>query len=283
VRAAAVAAGLLALLAIVALASARSRPAASGGTEVLVVADIRDILLSVGVTLYLVAFGILVWAIWRFRSGGGDLPRPSGYISLLIFLMLCGALLWGVRNRTEPVQPDEQVFGPEVEGQPGPAQPPQAAPEPLPPAEFRWDIAAGTAVVIVGVAGGIVVLRRRREAQDLTQLSPYQAAAGELAAVLEGTLDDLRRETDPRRAVIAAYAQLERVLARHGLPRAPSEAPFEYLARMLDVLRVRADAALALTELFERARFSEHVIDAAMKDEAIDALAAVRDDLRAGT
>jgi hypothetical protein len=44
---------------------------------------------------------------------------------------------------------------------------------------------------------------------------------------------------------------------------------------------VRASAVLALTELFERARFSLHTIDETMKDEAIDALAAVRDDLRA--
>jgi hypothetical protein len=97
---------------------------------------------------------------------------------------------------------------------------------------------------------------------------------------VEGTLDDLRREADPRRAVIAAYAQMETALARHGLPRERSEAPFEYLARMLRELRVRAASALALTELFERARFSDHVIDAAMKNEAIDALVAVRDDLR---
>jgi hypothetical protein len=35
-----------------------------------------------------------------------------------------------------------------------------------------------------------------------------------------------------------------------------------------------------LTSLFERAKFSPHTIDAAMKDEAIDALEALRDDLR---
>jgi hypothetical protein len=38
---------------------------------------------------------------------------------------------------------------------------------------------------------------------------------------------------------------------------------------------------LALTELFERAKFSRHRIDAEMKEEAIGALVAVRDDLEA--
>jgi hypothetical protein len=35
-----------------------------------------------------------------------------------------------------------------------------------------------------------------------------------------------------------------------------------------------------LTELFERAKFSPHAIDAAMKEEAIDALESLRDELR---
>ena len=39
--------------------------------------------------------------------------------------------------------------------------------------------------------------------------------------VLDETLDDLRAEPDARRAIIAAYARLERVLAAHG-PAAPS-------------------------------------------------------------
>ena len=40
-------------------------------------------------------------------------------------------------------------------------------------------------------------------------------------------------------------------------------------------------AARALTDLFERAKFSQHVVGAEMKDEAIDALETVRDDLMA--
>ena len=57
-------------------------------------------------------------------------------------------------------------------------------------------------------------------------------------------IDDLRNEPDARRAVIAAYAGMERTLATHGLAAAPSETPFEYLARILrdlDVRRVRSD------------------------------------------
>ena len=59
-----------------------------------------------------------------------------------------------------------------------------------------------------------------------------------LADVLDETLDDLRAETDPRRAVIAAYARMERALAAYGLPRSPAEAPDEYLQRIFADLEV---------------------------------------------
>jgi hypothetical protein len=98
---------------------------------------------------------------------------------------------------------------------------------------------------------------------------------------VDESLDDLRAEPDPRRAVIAAYARLERVLAGHGLPRKPAEAPLEYLGRMLAELSVSDRAARALTDLFERAKFSQHAVGPEMKDEAIDALDTVRDDLLA--
>jgi hypothetical protein len=74
---------------------------------------------------------------------------------------------------------------------------------------------------------------------------------------------------------------MERVLGQHGEPRHPSEAPFEYLARVLLRLRVRPAAVRDLTELFERAKFSTHDIDQRMKERAITALISVRDDLQA--
>jgi Domain of unknown function (DUF4129) len=102
-----------------------------------------------------------------------------------------------------------------------------------------------------------------------------------LAEILDDTLDDLRAERDPRKAVIAAYSRMERSLASFGLPRRPFEAPVEYLSRVLEELRSGSPAARRLTHLFERAKFSQHAVDGAMKEEAIDAVATLRDELRA--
>jgi hypothetical protein len=104
-----------------------------------------------------------------------------------------------------------------------------------------------------------------------------------LAEILDDTLDDLRAEKDPRKAVIAAYSRMEKSLASFGLPRRPFEAPVEYLGRVLEELRSGSPAARRLTHLFERAKFSQHAIDAGMKDEAIEAVIALRDELRAET
>jgi hypothetical protein len=74
---------------------------------------------------------------------------------------------------------------------------------------------------------------------------------------------------------------MEHVLATHGLERLPADAPLEYLARVLRTLHVRESAVQSLTRLFEYAKFSTHDIDAEMKEEAIAALIAVREDLQA--
>jgi uncharacterized protein DUF4129 len=143
------------------------------------------------------------------------------------------------------------------------------------PAEFDWVVAAAIGGGIL-LTAFVVFVRRRREAEE-----DGDGVEEELATVVSDTIDDLRRETDPRRAVIAAYARMEHVLGRHGQPRHPSEAPFEYVGRVLLALSVRAAAVKDLTELFERAKFSTHEIDEPMKERAISALVSVRDDLQA--
>ncbi len=103
----------------------------------------------------------------------------------------------------------------------------------------------------------------------------------DLASSIGDAIDDLEAEPDARRAVIAAYARMESVLARHGLRRRASETPVEYLRRILLGLTARADAVVRLTDLFELAKFSRHDITASMKGEAIGALLEIRDDLQA--
>jgi hypothetical protein len=135
-----------------------------------------------------------------------------------------------------------------------------------------------TVVCILAAVAGmawLLAVRARRVKQ-----APDASVAEALAAVLDDTLDDLRAERDPRRAVIAAYARLERVLAAHGAPRRPSEAPDEYLRRVLVSLDLSREAVSRLTALFQTAKFSQHEVDTGMKEDAIEALVSARDELR---
>jgi hypothetical protein len=118
----------------------------------------------------------------------------------------------------------------------------------------------------------------RRERRGLLEAAELQQAFEEL---VEDTLADLYAETDARKAIIAAYARVERLFAMYGSPRYRSEAPVEYLERVLPELRASGAALRRLTALFEWAKFSAHDVDRRMRDEAIGALVEVRDELRA--
>jgi Domain of unknown function (DUF4129) len=144
--------------------------------------------------------------------------------------------------------------------------------------EFKWlpvFIATAAGLAVLGFIG---VRTLRRERRGLAETHALQLEFEEL---VEDTLADLYAEVDPRKAIIAAYARVERVFASYGLPREPSEAPVEYLDRALPELRASGAALQRLTSLFQWAKFSAHDVDPKMRDEAIGALLEVRDELRA--
>lgn len=136
-----------------------------------------------------------------------------------------------------------------------------------------WLALGALAVALVS----IVALRRKKAA------AAEGTVGEELAATIGDAIDDLEREPDARRAVIAAYARMEGVLGRHGIRRLVSETPLEYLTRVLTELTSRHEPVARLTRLFEVAKFSRREIDAGMKGEAIGALREIRDELVAPT
>lgn len=143
-------------------------------------------------------------------------------------------------------------------------------------AHLRWEEFAVVLAALVAIGSVAAARSRKRLVPQLRRTVPEV-----FAAALDDSIDDLRDEPDVRRAIVAAYARMEGSLAAAGLPRRQAEAPLEYLARVLVTLDVRKDAVVRLTDLFEWARFSHHEPEPSMRDEAIDALVAVRDELRA--
>ena len=132
-----------------------------------------------------------------------------------------------------------------------------------------WVAAASlSALLVLALLAGLVAARRRAPLDEPTPEDPVIEALTE-------SIDDLRREQDVRRAIIACYARMERALARAGASRRAYETPFEYLARVLE--HVAREPGRVLTDLFERAKFSTEPMGERDKEQAIAALEALRD------
>jgi Domain of unknown function (DUF4129) len=274
-------AAMLLLLIAVAIASTGSVPAGAGGARR--PADrIVDVLITLYLLLMLVGLGMWVYIFLVRKDAVADAlasrarrrPWVSTAILVIGFSLLAVFIRWlstdeGLRQRIAARLHRGHAASP-TSGELGASR----RYEP----EFSWGpVVLVVAIVLVAVVALYLSHRARRRMLDPLSASLLPA----LADVLDETLDDLRAEQDPRRAVIAAYARMERALGAYGLPRHPSEAPDEYLQRIFTDLDVSRLATSRLTALFSWAKFSGHDVAPEMKQEAIQALEAVREELRA--
>ena len=97
-----------------------------------------------------------------------------------------------------------------------------------------------------------------------------------LARAVDESLEDLRAEPDARRAIIRCYARFERAAAASGLAREPWQTPMEFMREALARLPAPRASVRVLTRLFELARFSDRPLGAGERDQALDALDAIR-------
>ncbi|HEX4747206.1 MAG TPA: DUF4129 domain-containing protein [Gaiellaceae bacterium] len=269
---------VLALVAFVAVAATGSVPRGSSDSRAP-----SDALLDTLFTLWIVAVvagGILlVYGLTQRKAiakqmASSRYPRFS-VVSFLVFASVLALIVWLFKiwrpEETANVE-EEGVFG----GSTLPTTPGDTESIAQYEPAISWlAVVLVVALVAVAVLAYVVSDRRSRRARD-----SRAELARELVVALDDALDDLRAEANPRRAVIAAYARLERVLAARGVARRPAETSDEYLERVLDDLQLGSDAIERLTALFTRAKFSHHNVDTTMKEEAIGALEQVRDELR---
>jgi hypothetical protein len=270
---------VLALVVIVAIAAAAGAPGGGEGAPrgsapsflVEYAATIAVVMLPIGALL-------IVWALVmrRIEQARGGVTRRRSVLRTVILtaLVVTAAVIASneIRERFENRGVTPGVPSTASSGEPGGISRRDREER----AQFQWPaviVIGSLAFAFVAVAAGFAIRRRLRRPEEPAAL------AAALSDVFDETLDDLRQEPDPRKAVIRTYDRMERTLAARGLPRHAFEAPLEYLSRVLAVLGVGTHSGRRLTRLFERARFSSHEIDPGMKEDAIEALVGLRAEL----
>jgi hypothetical protein len=225
-----------------------------------------------------IAAGMVAMVLFSFQPGRSQLPQPRTGAKLLGQLMAF-VVIFGLVFLVVLMIRGGFTGGRERSGAENAAEALRALQAKATGHERSVDwlpagiVFAATAVGLVAI--GVTIMRRQ------TLPEPEAALKARLARLLDATLDDLYAEEDPRRAVIAAYARMEQILGNYGLERRPAEAPHEYVSRVLEQIVASGSSVRRLTRLYERARFSPHTIDPAMKQDAIGAVEAVRDELLA--
>jgi hypothetical protein len=282
-------------------AADRQRPT---GSPVALVVDVA--LLSISVAI--IGFAIVVRMRSRAarRPGVGELPerwgamgRPTWRFSLVA---LAVAIVWlllviMLMQLGGGVSGDRPPAGASTVADSGNAPPTTAIPAPRRPdspdrpgTNTVGYLIPPMVILMAFIAVGTAVVSRRQRRialyaagdADLLDAPSRPGAAESLARAAEvglAEIGDLTRE--PREAIIACYAAMERELAHvPGAVPLDCDTPAEVLARAVDHHALRADSATRLVELFEEARFSPHVMNEGHRDAAVAALRLVLADLR---
>lgn len=240
-----------------------------------------DTILSIGLVALIPAAIMLIYGLTQREAIKREIAtkkyRRLGFVAFLGLVTAFTALMsYGLAAYRPGQSPEDEVgeaaFPRGVPGAPDPSATPVEGQEP--------QFALVPVLIVCALFAVAAFAWWHAQGRDTPLFRGRKDVEGDLADALDESLDALRAEPDPRRAVIAAYARLERVLGENGFPRHVDETPEEYLMRILDRLRVEPVSVRRLTDLFTEAKFSRHAVDATMKEEAIAALTTVRDELR---
>jgi Domain of unknown function (DUF4129) len=228
------------------------------------------------------------------RFGGtGGLPAWRwlliGLALVVAWLLLVSVLLHlGAHYRVgQPASAPESGTAAHSDGaapQPAQRRPPETG------RDMLGYLSATTVALVVLVTTGTLVAsqaRRRVTQPDTSSVKSYGpptktgvpetlARAAELGLAEIG---DLNRE--PREAIIACYAAMEREFANvPGAVPQDCDTATEVLARAIEHHAVRAGSATELVELFAEARFSPHVMNEGHREVAVRVLERVLAEVR---
>jgi hypothetical protein len=225
----------------------------------------------------------------RFSDGGAH-PAWRVILSVAAVLLVWLAFAWLLSQLIGPHQIDQAQSLPTSAGPAPMGKAPQrpGSQDNGPDRDVLRYLIAGAVALLMMIIAGAVVARWRRvpgppvgAVQQLGQPAPVAAAAISLVRAAESGLAEIEdADHEPRQAIIACYAAMERELRRHpGAVPQDFDTPTEVLARAVEHHALHVDNAAELVNLFEEARFSPHVMTEKHRRRAVDVLQLVLADL----
>jgi hypothetical protein len=154
---------------------------------------------------------------------------------------------------------------------------------------FAILVASAIPMLLVIVVGSMIKWLRRWRAttpgavvgDHFESPAPVPSSESLVRAAEVGLAEIGDRDREPREAIIACYAAMERELAN--VPEAAPQdfdTPTEVLVRAVERHALHADNAAQLVNLFEEARFSPHVMNEGHREVAVHVLRLVLAELR---
>ncbi len=221
----------------------------------------------------------------------GVSPLLSGFAGAAITVLVVAAVATGAQHRegvTDGLGGDSSTASAAVTGEPVPDS-------------LSTDAVSGSLATLIGmfVAAGILGLlygayhrqqllleqddivldlddsRFALSLPDGAEMEDVGLDVEATTALLDDLAVDLDAEPDPGRAIRYAYARVEQQMTTLGVDRGESETAHEFMARALPILGEGGSLG-ALTNLFERARFSDLAVPESMRDDARDVLSSLR-------
>ena len=214
------------------------------------------------------------------------------FFSAMIFLFFAAALVLSLvqieEQHTQPPEPPDLVGDvEEVEEETQNTLP--TMPPDIPVFEGQETQDSGSrrivlfALLAVFSAGSIIlILRFIRSSRGIPPAEAdreFEKLREDLFLASHRSLEKLLEGADPKLAVIAAYAAMEESFAAHNFRKKPAQTPKEFMAHTLSEIRKRSPGKIKsslpeytlmqLTDLFEVAKFSTHVIVEKDRESAV--------------
>lgn len=279
----------------------RERPASNPAALVIVI-------VMVCAAVAIIAFSI----VFRLRDrtatpasaaplprGSGGLGRPSWRFTLVVLALVIGwlllvlllARLGGPSDQPVSATPtDVETTSPTSDTA---AQTDPADPDPESDSNVIGYLVPPMLILMMLVIVGTAIASRRQrpgparyteDIDDRAETTTTAAGDSLVRAAEVGLAEIVDRTREPREAIIACYAAMERELTMvPGAAPLDCDTPSEVLARAVHNRALRADSATELVDLFEEARFSPHVMTEAHRDAAMAVLERVLAELPDGS